>query len=107
MQVLGERLKQLTGVHVPEDAWDESTLPEHLRMRLRVVDEKGRTLESGREVNPLRQRHAGGEAGQGHRLSGQTIEQGGLTRWDFGSVPATLDVQRGAIRYEGLSGAGQ
>ncbi len=102
VQVLGERLKQLTGVHVPEDAWDESTLPEHLRMRLRVVDEKGRTLESGREVNPLRQRHAGGEAGQGHRLSGQAIEQGGLTRWDFGSVPATLDVQRGAIRLKGF-----
>ncbi|MCU7858293.1 MAG: ATP-dependent RNA helicase HrpA, partial [Candidatus Thiodiazotropha sp. (ex Lucinoma kastoroae)] len=58
VQVLGEKLKQLSGIHIPEDAWVESEISNHLRLRLRVVDQTGESLEQGRDLVGMKRRHA-------------------------------------------------
>lgn len=100
-QVLGERLKAMTGVHIPESAWREEVLPPHLRMQVRVIDREGKTLEEGRELAPLKQTHAT-QAGESHRqLSAPDLERGGIRRWDFGALPSTLSIEQGGIRLQG------
>jgi len=99
---LGERLKQLTGVHVPEDAWNEGALPEHLRMQVRLVDEQGRTLARSRSLGELRRLTGPAERDPPHRLAPPGLERSGLVAWDFGELPERLVVEQGGIRLIGF-----
>ncbi len=106
VQALAEALRELTGVQVPEDAWDQSSIPAHLRMKVRLVDEAGAAVATGEDLVALKRRH-GGEGGQsfaniplGDRGIG--LEREGVTRWDFGSLPAHIDLDRAGIRLRGF-----
>ena len=39
--VMARELRRMTGVEIPPQAWDESRLPDHLRMRYRIIDGRG------------------------------------------------------------------
>ena len=106
IQAVAEELKALTGVQVPEDAWEPSALPEHLRMKVRLVDEQGRALAIGKDVTALKRRHGEGAAAAAAAQTspgwGHDIERDGITRWDFGALPAHLDITRAGIRMRGF-----
>jgi ATP-dependent helicase HrpA len=103
VQVLGERLKQLSGVHVPEDAWDESELPEHLRMQVRVVDEEGKTLGASRRLVEVKQLvEKQGQGHNPHQLTTPGMERTGFKEWDFGSLPPSVRVEQGGIQLVGF-----
>ncbi|MBN2885117.1 MAG: DUF3418 domain-containing protein, partial [Chromatiaceae bacterium] len=103
IQALGEELRALTGVQVPEDAWNPDAVPEHLRMKVRVVDDSGRTLAADTDVAALR-RQLGGKARA--RFAEQRpeagIERAGLRRWDFGDLPEEVELKRAGIRLRGF-----
>ena len=101
-RALGEQLKAMTGVHVPEDAWHEEQLPEHLRMHFQLLDDRGRVLASGRDLLQLKQRH-GRPADSGIRgLADPSLEREGLRDWTFGELPASVTLERGGIRLKGF-----
>jgi len=105
IQAIAEELKALTGVQVPEDAWDQSALPEHLRMKIRLVDEQGRALATDEDLMRLKRQHGSGAAATSAAAPadwGHRIEQNGLTRWDFGALPEHLDITRAGIRMRGF-----
>jgi ATP-dependent helicase HrpA len=104
IQAVAEALKALTGVQVPESAWDESSLPAHLRMKVRLVDERGRAVAHGDDLIALKRRH--GDAG--NRQAGSAVphwnhalERDGITRWDFDALPEYIDTERAGIRLRG------
>jgi ATP-dependent helicase HrpA len=102
VQVLGERLKQRTGVHVPEDAWDESELPDHLRMQVRVVDEAGNTLGASRRLVEVKQLAEKQGRSRPHQLATPGMEKTGLKDWDFGSLSPSVRVEQGGIQLVGF-----
>ena len=51
---LRDALHALTGVPIPDNAFDRAELPEHLKMRVRVIDAKGEPVAEGRDVSALR-----------------------------------------------------
>jgi len=55
LDALAHALTRLTGVTIPYDAWTPQSLPEHLRVTLRVVDESGAVLATGKDVEALQQ----------------------------------------------------
>jgi ATP-dependent helicase HrpA len=102
VQALGESVRELTGIQVPEDAWDPGEIPEHLRMKVRLVDEAGRTLATGADPMALKRAH-GGDASQSFaRIPVGGLEREGITRWDFGELPKQVDLHRGGIRVRGF-----
>ncbi len=101
IQVLGERLKQLGGVHIPEDAWSEDEVSDHLRMRVRVVDQQGLTLEQGRDLAGMKRRHANRSDATHRQLTSPGFERSGLKNWDFESLPKRLSVEQGGIQLQG------
>jgi ATP-dependent helicase HrpA len=102
LQALGASLRQLSGVAVPEDAWDWQTLPAHLRMRFRIVDDNGAELASGRDFNQLRQAHGGQAQQRFAELPTSGLEREGVTRWDFGALPEVVSLRRGGIEIQGF-----
>ncbi len=99
---LGEQLKAMTGVHVPEDAWDETAVPEHLRMRFQLVNDKGVTIASGRDLPQLRKRYTGGDSAAIQPPASSGLEREGLRDWDFGELAETVQLERGGVKLTGF-----
>jgi len=95
-QGVAHQLHRMTGVSLPRDAWDADSLPSHLRMGIRVLDEKGKELAHG--LNP-----AGLMDKLGKRLKSVALEstasgdwsRQSLQRWDFGEMPQWMQVSHG------------
>ena len=93
-------LRERLGPAPPADVWDGSDMPSHLCVNVRVVDAAGGELAMGRDLPALRTQL--GEAAQlSFAAAGQGIEKRGLRKWDFGDLPETLAVTRGAQRLTG------
>jgi ATP-dependent helicase HrpA len=101
IQSVGEALKEMTGVQVPEEAWKESAVPAHLRMKFRLVDDQGNRVAQDDDFAPLKRRY--GDQGQQafSRIPSSDLEREGLKRWDFDELPTSLDLDRGGIRLRG------
>ncbi|HEY9103653.1 ATP-dependent RNA helicase HrpA [Chitinimonas sp.] len=119
------------GQPVSVDEFGLDDLPAHLRMNIRVVDDAGQELASGRDLVALRRqlgeaaqmtfrevaaapavpsapgsRDKGGkqktvEAAKPAAGGGLAIEREGISGWDFGDLPAKLNFDRGGAMLTG------
>ncbi|TRW42872.1 ATP-dependent RNA helicase HrpA [Georgenia yuyongxinii] len=64
----GSAVRRLREVEVPDDAWDEEKLPDHLRMTFRVLSERGAVLSEGKNLIAL-QRELAPQAQQAVRAA--------------------------------------
>jgi ATP-dependent helicase HrpA len=100
---LATAMTRLAHVSVTADDFDRSKLPEHLRVTFRVVDERGRTVDSGKDLAALQ-----ATLGEKARTSvaraassvANPIERSGSTAWDFGELPRHVDTRQhgGVVR---------
>jgi ATP-dependent helicase HrpA len=104
-EALGRHLRAVTGVHVPDDAWDWSKVPDHLRPTFRVVDDTGAPVAEGKDLDalkvPLRpsfeQAMASAAADSGLAASGQTS-------WTFGTIARSFRQVRAGHEVVGFPG---
>jgi ATP-dependent helicase HrpA len=75
---LAEALTALTGVAVAPGDFDYSKVPDHLRMRFTVVDDKGRTVASGDDLQAI-QRTMAPDTRRAVAKVSSTLERTGLT----------------------------
>jgi ATP-dependent helicase HrpA len=90
---LEDELRAMTGVTVARDAWDLDRVPDHLRMTFRIVDGSGRTLGEGKDLDELKDRLATKTKSAISKVT-STVERSGLTSWDFGALPRTVEGHR-------------
>jgi ATP-dependent helicase HrpA len=89
---LAEALRKVRGATVDASAFDERSLPPHLRLRIAVVDAEGRALGAGRELATL-QRELGAPPGTAAVEAAPDLwQRTGLTRWDVGDLPPAVVV---------------
>ncbi|MCQ9615617.1 ATP-dependent RNA helicase HrpA [Paenalcaligenes niemegkensis] len=77
------------------------TLPPHLYMNFKVVDEHGRMLSGGRNLEKLRAEH-GKQAQESFQRIASTdqevakaLDHEKITSWSFGELPELLEIRRG------------
>ncbi|MEY4642357.1 MAG: ATP-dependent helicase HrpB [Pseudomonadota bacterium] len=99
-QALARQLLRHTGVQLPPDCWDTAVLPEHLSMNIRVLDENGKLLGSGRDLQVLREQFAGTVQASISKAAQHSIEQKGLTAWTFGDLPLEQELGGGAVKIK-------
>lgn len=102
IQLLGAELKRMSGVHIPEDQWNESVLDKHLRMNYKIVDAEGKQLASGKNLHELQQRFAGQAEQQFQQMPVQTMDKTGCKDWDFGEIPETQKIEQAGISMVGF-----
>ncbi len=102
VQLLGAEIKRMTGVHIPEDQWNESMLDGHLRMNYKIVDAKGRQLAAGKNLHDLQQRFAGQAEQQFQQMPVSTGDVSGCKDWDFGDIPETRKIAQAGINMMGF-----
>jgi ATP-dependent helicase HrpA len=95
-QAIARHARETRDVVVPLDGFRAETLPAHLSMNFRVVDEHGRQLGMGRNLAQLRA-ELGKEAGeQFAAVAGAGAALTGLTDWSFGPLEEMMELKRGA-----------
>lgn len=85
--VMSQRLKRMSGVTVPDEAWDITQLATHLRFNFKVVDEQGNVIAQGRSLALLKQQLQGEVQQSLSAVADQGLEQDGLVSWSFGELP--------------------
>jgi ATP-dependent helicase HrpA len=95
LPALERELRRATAVTIPPDAWAPDQVPDHLRATFRVLDDQHRPLAVGKDLGALRAQVAP-KARASLARAASDVERTGLTSWDFGTLPRTVEVQRGA-----------
>jgi ATP-dependent helicase HrpA len=98
LDALAMFLGKQKGVSVPREAFDPSSLLDHLHMNFKIVDEAGKQLAMGRNLEELR-RKLGVEVKStfsGLRHPQFTREK--ITAWDFGDLPESVQVVRHGMK---------
>ena len=87
-------------VDIPASRWPYDDLPDHLKMRISVVDSKGRTVRSGRGRDVL----SGGFRPETDTAEVAAVrkkwERTGISEWDFGDLSDSIEIKgRGGGRW--------
>jgi ATP-dependent helicase HrpA len=94
-------VRTVTGVAVPAGAFDAAKVPAHLRVNFAVDDERGTTLATGKDLDALRAELAP-KVRAAIARSTPIEERRGITTWDFGDLPESVESQRGGITVRGF-----
>jgi ATP-dependent helicase HrpA len=90
---LADMLRTMTGVNVPEDAFDLTKIPGHLLMTFQVKDDGGAVLAEGKELGAL-QRQLAPRVQEAAADAAPELERTGLTTWDFDDLPKLQETPR-------------
>ncbi|MBI5423173.1 MAG: ATP-dependent RNA helicase HrpA [Opitutae bacterium] len=115
-QALAEVLTQRLGVRIDPRVWDARTLPDHLRVRVEVLDRRGAVLGASRDLAELqsqlgtKQREVSQRAAKADnatwRAAREKWEKPPADGWKFGDLPESVVVSEQAgvpvLAYPGL-----
>ncbi len=100
-EVLAAQLQRMSGVSIPPDAWQLEQLPDHAHAHFELLDEGGRQLAVGRDLEQLQARF-GTRARQDFSSATQPgLERDNIENWDFGVLPESVEVVRGGMTLRG------
>lgn len=101
LSALTLELKRITGIEVPIDEWRPDVIPDHLRMRFRVIDANGKTLITGRDLESIK-RSSGARAKRDFQaLPTHDMDQEDVIAWDFGDLPDYVEIRQQGIVARG------
>ncbi|HVJ87361.1 MAG TPA: ATP-dependent RNA helicase HrpA [Caulifigura sp.] len=93
-------LRKIGGEHVPVNLLTSAKIPDHLQVKVRVVDEKGETVAAGADLDRIkRELHGRHVAKLEETEAAARWSKTGLTDWTFGEFPASVDVGDGTRAY--------
>jgi ATP-dependent helicase HrpA len=94
------------GVDIPASEWSYENLPDYLKMRFSILDEKGNTILAGRDREILTGSFSGQTDSEEIAEAKKAWERNGICKWDFDDIPETITVKGKAggswILYPGL-----
>ncbi len=94
-EAIARYARESRNLAVALDGFRPETVPVHLAMNFRVVDEHGRQLTMGRNLAQLRA-ELGDQAGEQFAdVAGAAVAVTGLTEWSFGELEEMMEIQRG------------
>ena len=101
-EALATFLHREKGLEVSRESWDPARLPPHLNMNFRVVDADGKELAMSRDFAALKTQFADASRTVFSTLHKNRLEREGITRWDIGDIPETINFEKGSVRYDGF-----
>ncbi len=100
VDALAAAITEVSGVSVVGTDFEPASLPAHLRMHVLVLDEHGKARDADTDLAAIRARLAT-DARQAIADALPLDERVGITTWDLGTLPQTVDAERGGHRVVG------
>jgi len=88
---LEKQLLRMTGVRMPEDAWQGVELVPHLLMNFKIVNEHGKLLKQGRNLDELKDSLQGKVQASIKKVADKGIERSDIDKWDFNNLPKSYE----------------
>ncbi len=82
-----KQLLRMTGVRLPEGSWTFESLPIHLRMNFKILNNKGKVLKQGRDLTALKAQLQGKVKESIQSVAEKGIERKDIIEWDFEKIP--------------------
>jgi len=107
-RTLSNLVQRRWGFAIPESAWTQADLPDHLKMRITITDSDNKVLQAGRGSAILNRDYARtihpDETGL-FESAKQRLEKTGLIRWDCGDLKEAVTVKGlRRLRWSGYYG---
>ncbi len=99
-QALARQLLRHSGIQIPADSWHGAVLPDHLKLLIRVLDENGKLLGSGRDLEALKVSLGREVQASISKAASNTIERQELVSWDFDELPEEHELGNGKLRIK-------
>ncbi|HVA48887.1 MAG TPA: ATP-dependent RNA helicase HrpA [Pirellulales bacterium] len=99
---MAHALTRIVGTPISAEAFRLSRVPDHLRMRIRVVDSTGRALAVGRDVAGVCKQLWTDTRPTWGALEDARFNRRDVTSWDFGDLPERVEVSRGGMVLAGF-----
>jgi ATP-dependent helicase HrpA len=100
-ETVARLLTRIAQEPVDANSFQQDRLPNHLRMNVRIVNEEGESLATGRNLRSIRQQIGSQASSSFSKLDDDRWQRDGLKTWDFGDLAAQVTVQRGSISLKG------
>ncbi len=98
---LQQHLLRMTGIKVNRDDWDIAKLSPHMLMRFNVVDEKGASLSTGRDLLRLQNQWRDRAQQSFSAVPSWHGERKDVVQWDFGELPECVEFVRNSTQMRG------
>lgn len=102
LAIITHELRRMTGVELPHNVWAVNAVEKHLLMNFCLVDEQGKTVATGRDLEHLRQKQGETAHQVFQELSTDFIERDDICTWDFGSLPQQIVVNKKGYHITGF-----
>ncbi|MBV1879166.1 MAG: ATP-dependent RNA helicase HrpA [Pseudomonadales bacterium] len=99
--VLAEKLFRISGIKVTAGDFNLGSIDQHLHMNIKVLDEKGQVIATGRNLSALVDQFEEQVSAEFNRRPGHSLEQQGLTEWNFGDLPEKIEFEQAGITLKG------
>ncbi|MDG2091347.1 MAG: ATP-dependent RNA helicase HrpA [Gammaproteobacteria bacterium] len=96
--LLAQKITAKVGVPLDPQQWKNYKLDEHLQMQIRVLDETGNVLGSGRDLAELQEQFADEIQRNIQLYSENSLERSGITSWNIGELEEVHEIEHGGIK---------
>lgn len=98
LEVIARILGQESGLSIPTSVFSFAEVPRQSLLNFRVIDEKGRTLAKGRDLDVIKRSLSPLLEQRFHRFAKGEFDRDHLTTWNFGDLPDIFTSRRhGAV----------
>ncbi|MCU1396436.1 MAG: ATP-dependent helicase HrpA [Ilumatobacteraceae bacterium] len=94
-------LSEIAGERIAPSAFDVREVTDHLRITFVVVDDEGRPIAVGKDLDAVRQL-VGGRVRAAIAEAAPDIERVGITTWDFGDLGRVVETERAGHLVRGF-----
>ncbi len=98
---ISNAIHDVCGVNISVSAFQEEKLPDHLRMRIAVVDPQEKSLGVSRDLDELRAQLGAKATATFSAAPDPRWTRDGLKNWDFGPLPEAVSVERAGLKLTG------
>jgi ATP-dependent helicase HrpA len=102
LEVCADELRRMTGLPVDVQDLDEGSIEDHFRFLVRVVDQHGELIDSGRDLAAIQQRLGNKAQRRFMDQQGSEFNRDGETGWVFGSLAPSIETAEGVTAWPAL-----
>jgi len=96
LPALAKALKAMSGIEIEASAFDESQLPDYLRFRIEVIDDKQQCIAVGRDLSELKRQFGQQAKHEFMERLGSEHQRDNEQSWVFGDLPQSMLTEDGA-----------
>ncbi|MBW8191901.1 ATP-dependent RNA helicase HrpA [Neiella marina] len=93
-------LRKFSGQRLDESIWEQNDVPDHLRMKFQVVDDKGQQVAIGTDLTKLREQLQERIQASLKKVEAEQVKQSSSEQWCFGALPEMQSIRRDGYQVE-------